>query len=53
MSGVARRAWARNEGALEVSAGFNARNAKQTGEHITLPYVADEAFLADLVKAKR
>jgi urocanate hydratase len=47
MGGVARRAWARNEGALEVSAGFN---AKRTGEHITLPYIADEAFLADLVK---
>jgi urocanate hydratase len=47
MGGVARRAWARNEGALEVSAAFNAR---RTGEHITLPYVADEAFLRELVK---
>jgi urocanate hydratase len=48
MGGVARRAWARNEGALEVSAAFN---AKRTGEHITLPYLADEKYLADLVKA--
>ncbi|GHV36333.1 urocanate hydratase [Synergistales bacterium] len=47
MSGVARRAWARNEGALDVSSAFNSR---LTGEHITLPYIADEAFLVKLVK---
>lgn len=50
MGGVARRAWARNPGALEVSAEFN---AKRTGEHITLPYIADEKFLAELVKKKQ
>ncbi|MDR1048729.1 MAG: urocanate hydratase [Synergistaceae bacterium] len=48
MGGVARRAWARNEGALEVSAAFN---AKRSGEQITLPYVADEKYLKDLVRA--
>jgi urocanate hydratase len=47
MSGVARRAWARNEGALEVSSAFNSR---LTGEHITLPYIADEAFLIKLAQ---
>jgi urocanate hydratase len=47
MSGVARRAWARNEGAIEVSSAFNSR---LTGEHITLPYIADEAFLIKLVQ---
>ena len=46
MSGVARRAWARNDGALEVSASFN---GSRTGQHITLPYLADEAFLTELV----
>ena len=46
MSGVARRAWARNNGALEVSASFN---GSRTGQHITLPYLADEAFLTELV----
>lgn len=49
MSGVARRAWARNDGALEVSAAFN---DGRTGQHITLPYLADEKFLTELV-AKR
>ncbi|GHV47324.1 urocanate hydratase [Synergistales bacterium] len=47
MSGVARRAWARNEGAIEVSSAFNSR---LTGEHITLPYIADESFLIKLVQ---
>ena len=46
MGGVARRAWARNEAALETSAEFN---KKRTGEHITLPYLADMDYLMDLV----
>ena len=46
MGGVARRAWARNEAALETSAEFN---KKRTGEHITLPYLADMDYLTDLV----
>ena len=47
MGGVARRAWARNEGALETAAAFN---QKRTGEHITIPYIADDAYLTELVK---
>ena len=46
MGGVARRAWARNENALATAAAFNER---RTGEHITLPYLADEAYLTELV----
>ena len=46
MGGVARRAWARNENALSTAAAFN---GKRTGEHITLPYLADEAYLTELV----
>lgn len=49
MSGVARRAWARNKGALEVSANFN---QNRMGQHITLPYLADEEYLTKLVKAQ-
>ncbi|MDR3321459.1 MAG: urocanate hydratase [Synergistaceae bacterium] len=47
MSGVARRAWARNEHAMETSAEFNARRGDG---HITLPYIADEDYLTGLVK---
>ncbi len=50
MGGVARRAWARNEGALEVCAEFN--ETRRSGEHITLPYVADAKFLTELVRKK-
>ena len=46
MGGVARRAWARNENALATAAAFN---EKRTGEHITLPYLTDEAYLTELV----
>jgi urocanate hydratase len=44
MGGVARRAWARNEHAVEVSAEYN-RDHGELG-HITLPYLVDR----DLVK---
>ncbi|MDR3279981.1 MAG: urocanate hydratase [Synergistaceae bacterium] len=47
MSGVARRAWARNEHAMETIAEFN---GKRGDGHITLPYVADETYLESLVK---
>ncbi|MDR3254330.1 MAG: urocanate hydratase [Synergistaceae bacterium] len=47
ISGVARRAWARNEHAMETSAEFNAR---RSDGHITLPYIADEGYLGELVK---
>ena len=47
MGGVARRAWARNEGAIEVAAEFN---GKGLGEHITLPHIADDDYLTELVR---
>ena len=46
ISGVARRAWARNDHALETAATFN---AKRWDGHITLPYIADDAYLKKLV----
>jgi urocanate hydratase len=46
MGGVARRAWARNEHAIEVSGEFNGKHPDQ---HITLPHIADECMLRDLV----
>ncbi|MDD4388961.1 MAG: hypothetical protein PHV87_07130, partial [Bacilli bacterium] len=49
MSGVARRAWARNEAALEVAAKYNQDNADS---HITLPYLADEDYINNLVNEK-
>ena len=47
MGGVARRSWARNENARKVAAEWNKNN--QEG-HITLPYLADEAFLDELIR---
>lgn len=46
ISGVARRAWARNEHAIETVETFN---AKRSDGHITLPYIADDTYLTDLV----
>jgi len=47
MGGVARRAWARNTGALETALTYNEANRET--DQITLPYVADEAMVAALV----
>jgi urocanate hydratase len=47
MGGVARRAWARNEESIEASIRYNQEN-KGT-DHITLPYLADDQKLKDLV----
>ena len=47
ISGVARRAWARNENAIETVEEFN---KKRSDGHITLPFIADEAFLTNLVE---
>lgn len=47
ISGVARRAWARNEHAMETIGEWNAR---RSDGHITLPFVADDAYLTELVK---
>ncbi len=56
MGGVARRAWARNEAALETAAAWNAgQSAAQAtgvapapGGHITLPHMVDDALLERL-----
>ncbi|MDO6355137.1 urocanate hydratase [Caloramator sp. CAR-1] len=46
MGGVARRAWARNEHAIEVSM---EHNKKSTTDHITLPYLADDGLVKEVV----
>ena len=43
MVGVARRAWARNENALTTAAEYNLLQKGQ--DHITLPFLADEALV--------
>ncbi|MCD8234416.1 MAG: urocanate hydratase, partial [Cloacibacillus porcorum] len=47
INGVARRAWARNDHAIETVETFN---AKRSDGHITLPYIADAAYLTERVK---
>ncbi len=47
ISGVARRAWARNENALSTVAEFN---CKRSDGHITVPFIADDKYLTKLVK---
>lgn len=47
MGGVARRAWARNEHSIETGI---EHNRKRKGiDHITLPFIADEKLVEDLV----
>jgi urocanate hydratase len=48
MNGIARRAWARNENALDTAAAWNVRNPQRG--HITLPYLADDGLINDLVE---
>ena len=50
MGGVARRSWARNENAMEVSRAFN-RSHRGVG-HITIPHVADDEMVERLVSDK-
>ena len=50
ISGVARRAWARNEHAIETVETFN---AKRSDGHITLPYIADDAYLTEKKKKSK
>ncbi len=47
MGGVARRAWARNEAAIETCIHYNEQHAGS--DHITLPYQADEGMVKKLV----
>ena len=48
MGGVARRNWARNPNAMAVAAEFNRDN--QNGDYITLPHVADDKLVDDVVE---
>ncbi|WP_027366107.1 urocanate hydratase [Desulfotruncus alcoholivorax] len=47
MGGVARRSWARNENSIATGIEFN-RNYQGAG-HITLPYLADDQLINELV----
>lgn len=49
MSGVARRAWARNENALSTSVEYNQLS---NGNHITLPYLTNDQNIRTLVAKK-
>lgn len=46
MGGVARRAWARNKNSIDTCAQYNEMNK---GDHITLPYLADDDLIKKLV----
>jgi urocanate hydratase len=48
MVGVARRSWARNENAMSTAAEYN--EVMKGMDHITLPFVADEAAVKGAVK---
>ena len=47
MNGIARRAWARNENAMETAAAWNTAHPERG--LITLPHLADDKLVADLV----
>jgi len=47
MGGVARRSWARNENSIETSIKYNLE--RKGIDHITLPFIADEELIEDLV----
>ena len=47
MGGVARRSWARNENSIETSIKYNLE--RKGLDHITLPFIADEKLIGDLV----
>jgi urocanate hydratase len=47
MNGIARRAWARNENALETASAWNDQHPDRG--HITLPHIADDALVDGLV----
>ncbi len=47
MSGVSRRAWARNENAITTAEAWNQANT--TRGHVTIPRVAEEGLLAPLI----
>ncbi|ACR79171.1 urocanate hydratase [Kosmotoga olearia] len=47
MSGVSRRAWARNEHSIETAIEYNKKNVGE--DHITLPYLVDDGLVDKLV----
>jgi urocanate hydratase len=47
MGGVARRAWAINENSIETTIAYN--REKRGTDHITLPYIANENLIKNLV----
>lgn len=47
MNGISRRAWARNENALEIASDWNRKNSDRG--HITIPYQADESLINDII----
>ncbi|MBT8364847.1 MAG: urocanate hydratase [Deltaproteobacteria bacterium] len=47
MGGVARRAWARNANSIETGIAYN--EMRRGSDHITLPYLADEGMVEELV----
>lgn len=48
MGGVARRAWARNENSLATGAEYNMSGPEN---HITLPFIADDRLVKDVVRS--
>ncbi|MBU5426397.1 urocanate hydratase [Tissierella pigra] len=50
MGGVARRAWARNENSISTCVEYN--NKFKDTDHITIPYVADDKLVKELVENK-
>ncbi|OAA23684.1 urocanate hydratase [Kosmotoga sp. DU53] len=46
MSGVSRRAWARNEHSIETAIEYNKKNVGE--DHITLPYLVDDELIDKL-----
>ncbi|UCH19456.1 MAG: urocanate hydratase [Deltaproteobacteria bacterium] len=47
MGGVARRSWAGNESSIETAIKYN--QDRKDSDHITLPYLADDKMVEDLV----
>ena len=47
LNGIARRAWARNDNALETAAAWNAAHPDRG--LITLPHLADDKLVGELV----
>jgi urocanate hydratase len=49
MGGVARRAWARNRNSIETTMDYN--QTRKGTDHITLPFIADDGMIEDIVSA--